>query len=261
VRRSPLVLGLALTTGCALKGDVRKVELQVQATRSEVARLDSARTSDRDSLLSALDALSRTLADQQTLLGQIRGDFRTELQAARADIATLQELTGQSQQRLSELRRRFEEPPPAPVDTGRTQAPVATPPGQAGPAVPGPGPGQMYEMSLQQYRRGSLATARLGFQEFLRAYPQHERAPDALFYVGETFAREAPDSAADVYESVVRQYPRSSRAPSALYKLGLLAEQRGDRAAARGYYSRVIAGHPRSDEAALARDKLQRLGQ
>jgi tol-pal system protein YbgF len=119
----------------------------------------------------------------------------------------------------------------------------------------------MYEMSLQQYRRGSLATARLGFQEFLRAYPQHERAPDALFYVGETFAREAPDSAAAVYESVVRQYPRSSRAPSALYKLGLLAEQRGDRAAARGYYSRVIAGHPRSDEAALARDKLQRLGQ
>lgn len=255
MRRSPLVLGLALVAGCALKGDVRKVELQVQGTRAEVARLDSARHADRDSLLAVLGALEQSLGAQQVLLTQLRGDLRTELQAVRVELATIQELTGQSQQRLSELRRRFEEPPPtAPVDTA---GPVAAP--AAGP--PAPGPGQMYEMSLQQYRRGSLATARLGFQEFLRAYPQHERAPDALFYVGETFARDAPDSAVAVYELVARRYPRSTRAPSALYKLGLMAEQRGDRAAARGYFSRVIAGYPRSDEAALARDKLQRLGQ
>jgi TolA-binding protein len=45
-----------------------------------------------------------------------------------------------------------------------------------------------------------------------------------------------------------------------LYKLGLLAEQRGDRVGARAFYARVIAGYPRSDEANLARDKLQRLG-
>lgn len=256
MRRPPLVLGLALTAGCALKGDVRKVELQVQGARAEVARLDSARHADRDSLLAGIGALERSLAAQQTLLTQLRGDLRTELQAVRVELATLQELTGQSQQRLSELRRRFEEPPPpVPVDSGVVAAPAAPA------AAPGPGPGQMYEMSLQQYRRGSLATARLGFQEFLRAYPQHERAPDALFYVGETFARDDPDSAVAVYESVVRRYPRSVRAPSALYKLGLIAEQRGDRAAARGYFSRVIAGYPRSDEAALARDKLQRLGQ
>jgi tol-pal system protein YbgF len=118
----------------------------------------------------------------------------------------------------------------------------------------------MYELSLQQFRRGSLATARLGFREFLRVFPTHERAPDALFYLGETFAGESTDSAAAVYQQVVKTYPNSSRAPSALYKLGLLAEQRGDKAAARTYYARVIAGYPRSDEANLARDKLQRLG-
>ena len=248
MRRLPLVLGLVLAAGCALKGDVRKVELQVQAARADVARLDSARHADRDSLFAALGVLERSLAAQQALITQLRGELRTELQAVRADLATIQELTGQSQQRLSELRRRFEEPPAPPADT-------------AGPPGPVPGPGQMYEMSLQQYRRGSLATARLGFQEFLRTYPEHERAADALFYVGETFARDAPDSAAAVYETVVQRYPRSSRAPSALYKLGLLAEQRGDRSAARGFFSRVIAGYPRSDEAALARDKLQRIGQ
>jgi len=58
----------------------------------------------------------------------------------------------------------------------------------------------------------------------------------------------------------VKRYPNSPRAPSALYKLGLLAEQRGDKAAARTFYARVLAGYPRSDEANLARDKLQTLG-
>ena len=63
-----------------------------------------------------------------------------------------------------------------------------------------------------------------------------------------------------MYQDVVKRYPNSPRAPSALYKLGLLAEQRGDKAGARTYYARVLAGYPRSDEANLARDKLQTLG-
>src|SRR5437867_2432883 len=91
----------------------------------------------------------------------------------------------------------------------------------------------MYDLSLQQFRRGSLATARIGFREFLRVFPTHEHAADALFYVGETWAGENTDSAAAVYQQVVKTYPNSSRAPAALYKLGLLAEQRPDKAAAR----------------------------
>jgi TolA-binding protein len=78
--------------------------------------------------------------------------------------------------------------------------------------------------------------------------------------VAETFVAETPDSATAGYESLVKAYPNSPRAPSALYKLGLLAEQRSDRAGARAFYARVVAGYPRSDEANLARDKLTRLG-
>lgn len=247
MRRGAPILGLGLLAGCALKGDVRKVELQVQEARAEVQRLDSARAADRDAMLESIAGLAATLVAQQQLLGQLRGDVRTQLQAIHQEISTLQELTGQSQQRLSELRRRLDVAPAPAADSGA--------------AATGTGPGQMYELSLQQYRRGSLATARAGFREFLRTAPQHERVPDALFYIGETFAAEHADSAAAVYEAVVRQYPRSSRAPAALYKLGLLAEQRGDVAAARSYFSRVVVGYPRTDEANLARDKLQRLGQ
>src|SRR5437588_8763813 len=254
--RPTLLLALGLAAGCALRGDVRKVELQVEGLRGGRARAETERAAQADSLRSLLVAVQQALAAQQAYLVQMRGDVRTDLVAVQQQLVQVQELTGQSQQRLSELRARIEEraqQPVPPLDTtGRTAG--------GGPSgnTAGPGPDQMYDLSLQQFRRGSLATARLGFREFLRVFPTHERAPDALFYVGESFEQASPDSAAAVYDQVVKTYPNSARAASALYKLGLLAEQRGDRASARTYYSRVIAGYPRSPAADLARQNQQR---
>lgn len=252
--RSSLVLALGLVAGCALKGDVRKVELQVQALRAELSRSDSVRAAERDSILVAVRLAQQALTAQQAYLVQLRGDVRTELLAVQQQLVAVSELTGQSQQRLTEMRTRLEQ---------RAQQPDPTPAGglPVGPSgnPAGPGPDQMYDVSLQQYRRGSISTARLGFREFLRVFPTHERAADALFYVGESFEKEAPDSAAAVYDQVVKAYPNSPRAPSAIYKMGLLAEQRGEKAAARTYYTRVINGYPRSPEADLARQNQQRL--
>src|SRR5947199_831532 len=264
--RPTLLLALGLAAGCALKGDVRKVELQVEAARAERARADAERAAQIDSLRLLLAAVQQALTAQQAYLVQLRGDVRTDLLAVQQQLVQVQELTGQSQQRLSELRARIEEraqQPVPPLDTARGAGGPglgAGPPVGASGNPAGPGPNQMYDLSLLQFRRGSLATARIGFREFLRVFPTHEHAADALFYVGETWAGENTDSAAAVYQQVVKTYPNSSRAPAALYKLGLLAEQRSDKAASRTYYARVIAGYPRSDEANLARDKLQRLG-
>ena len=255
VRNTAFLLSLGLVSGCALKGDVRKVELQVQALQAELAKSDAARAAERDSALAAIRALQQLLATQQAYLVQMRGDLRTELLSVQQQLVQVQELTGQSQQRLTEMRSRLE------ARTQQQDAAGATPGVPVGPSgnPAGPGPDQMYDLSLQQYRRGSTATARVGFREFLRVFPTHERAADALFYVGESFEQSTPDSAAATYDQLVRTYPNSPRAPSALYKLGLLAEQKGDRAAARTYYSRVIAGYPRSPEADLARQNQQRL--
>jgi tol-pal system protein YbgF len=258
--RTSLLFGLGLLSGCALRGDVRKVELQVEALRSEMARSDTARRIERDSLARVLASVQATIAAEQNALVQIRGDIRSDLQAVQQQLMALQELTGQSQQRLSELRSRLSAPAPAPppdTTTGGGAAPAATP---ATPAGVGTGPDQMYDLTMQQYRRGSFTTARLGFREFLRLYPNDDRASDALYFVGESFAPENPDSASAVYQDVVKRFPNSPRAPSALYKLGLLAQQRGDKAGARTFFARVLAGYPRSDEANLARDRLQALG-
>jgi tol-pal system protein YbgF len=118
----------------------------------------------------------------------------------------------------------------------------------------------MYEASLAQLRRGSTSTARIGLREMLRSYPTSSRVPDALYFIGQSYAAENPDSASAYYTQVVDKYPTSARAASALYNLGLVAERRKDSATAKDAYNRVVQKYPQSDEAALARDRLKALG-
>jgi tol-pal system protein YbgF len=236
--------------GCALTGDVRRVEGELLAMRAEAARADSARAAELQRVMALLGAVQDSLAAQQRWLTVMRGDMRSDLTEIQRQLVQVQELTGQSQQRLSELRTQLERrgqeevmPPAGPGDTTTAEAL--------------PSADQLFDLGVQQLRRGSPQAARAALQQLLKAYPRHQRVPDALFFVGESWAATDPDSAAAAYDSVVRGYPTSPRAATALYKLGLMAERRGDRAAARRYYERVLADYPRSDEAVLAREKLK----
>jgi tol-pal system protein YbgF len=253
VRHAVVLFAAAVVlSGCALKGDVRRVERQLQAMQAEAARVDSARAVELARLADLLSAVSDSVEAGRRSLTVLRGELRTDLTEIQRQLVQIQELTGQSQQRLSELRTQIERRPLGPV--------AAVPAGAAMPdtarGVEVPGANELFELGLQQFRRGSPQAGRMAFTELLARYPQHERVPDALYFIGESWGSGAPDSATVAYERVVKEFPTSLRAPGALYKLGLLAERRGDREGARVYYQRVLSDYPRSDEAALAREKL-----
>jgi tol-pal system protein YbgF len=243
--------------GCASKGDVQMVQGEVALLKAEMARRDSARAAELTQVIQLQRRVMDSLTANRRAVAQLKGDLSTDLYNIQQQLVQLQELTGQSQQRLTELRTRLEArgaqietaPPPMPGDSARPD-----PSGASASAD------QMYEASLAQLRRGSLSTARLGLREMIRLHPTSERTPDALYFIGQSFASENPDSAAAYYGQVVERYASSPRAASALYNLGLLAERRKDSAGARAAYQRVAEKYPQSDEAALARDRLKALG-
>jgi len=243
-------------SGCALKGDVRRVERQLQAMQEEAARVDSARAVELARLADLLDAVGDSVEAGRRSLTVLRGELRTDLTEIQRQLVQIQELTGQSQQRLSELRTQIERRPLAPAGAVAAGAAGAAAGADSAPQTDVPGPNELFELGLQQLRRGSPQAARMAFSELLSRYPQHERVADAWYFVGDAWGTTAPDSAQIAYEHVVKDFPTSMRAPGALYKLGLLAEARGDRAAARVYYQRVLSDYPRSEEAPLAREKL-----
>ncbi len=260
-RFASLWVAVAALSGCALKGDVRRVERQILEYRDETVRADSVRAVTLARLLDVLDGIQRqqtrlvdSISSQRQVMMAMQGSLRGELTQVQRQLVTIQELTGQSQAVISQLRSEI-----ARRETGPVVA--RSVPGQAQPAEvtasDDPGPEEMFTMGQQFLTRGAPQSARAAFRRLLELYPDDNRAADALYWIGESFrVQDLPDSAAAVFEQVAREFPSSDRAPLALFKMGLDAERRGDIAAARLLYQRVVAGYPRSDEADLARARL-----
>jgi tol-pal system protein YbgF len=241
-----------LLGGCVTKSDIQRVQDDIALFKAETARRDSARAAQLADLIQVQQRIMDSLSASRKTVAQLRGDLQGDLYNIQQQLVQLQELTGQSQQRLSELRTqleaRGEQIASNAADTSRAPTPAAA------------SADQMYEASLAQLRRGSTATARSGLREMLKTYPTSDRAGDALYFIGQSYAAENTDSAIAYYNQVVQKYPTSSRAGSALYNLGLLAERRKETKKAREAYQRVVQKYPQSDEAALARDRLKALG-
>ena len=246
-----------LVAGClASKNDVVLLQNQLSGMQTAAARADTARAAQIDRVLAQVMQSNDSVRVLSARLARLQSAVSTDHYEMGRQILQIQELSGQSQRRLQELRASLEErnqtaavaAPPVPGDTSR-------------PTPAGPGPAQLFQTSLDQLRRGSSTVARSGFEELLRSYPQSEDAPEAMVYIAETYAAERNAVAADsVYALVIARYPTSPKAATALYKRALAFRAAGNATAARAAFDRIVREHPRSDEATLAREQLRTLG-
>ncbi len=270
VRRMAPVALVATGACFATQTDVRVLQTDVQNLRAERSRQDSVMQQRFTDLMASLQTTNDSVRSLSNRVTRLQGDVRGDLFQMNQQLLQIQELTGQSQRRLQELRssleaRQQEAVPVAPSTTPRDSAGAAAPGAQtppvaapSGPPAGSPGPNQLFQSSLDQMRRGSPASARRGFEELLRLYPTSELAGEAQFYIGEALAAEGNLAAADTaYGTVVARYSESPRAPTALYKRALLLQQRGNVALARTALNELLRRYPRSDEAQLARDRLR----
>jgi tol-pal system protein YbgF len=249
-----------------MHSDVVRLEQQLETQRQASQRSDSVIAANVAGLARLLQSVADSVAAGQTALAQLKGDVRTELYNVQQQLVAIQELTGQSQQRLSELRGQLDQSQrqlpsgsqlasAAPAGQGAALAPGGQAPGMREPTAD-----QLIDISVGQLRRGSPGAARVGFAEFVRKYPDNPRMADVLFMTGEAWsAEQRSDSAAVSYRAVVQRFPQSTRAPSALYKLAMQSLAAGRTADARDDFTRVVTGYPQSPEAGLARDRLRSL--
>lgn len=253
-----LLIGLA---ACATKGQVRLLEGELRGMRIETARRDSARAAALVAVIGLQQRILDSLSAGREALRMLDVRMQTDVTEIQRQLLQVQELTGQSQRRLSELNRQFDQRVEQAAAAGSGRSVPAVGDSTAPPAVATPvaTADQMYQGARQQLTRGALVTARRGFQEFIRVYPTHALIPDALNSVGESFAVESLDSAVVYYTMVVTSHPKSSGAPTALYKLGRLEETRNNSAGARTYYERLVREYPRSDLIEVVRDRLKNL--
>jgi tol-pal system protein YbgF len=236
--RSLVPLVALATSACfATRNDVRVLQGDISTLRAERAMGDSARAQQIDRIIATLRIATDSLRSLAGQSARFQGDARESLRELREAITQVQELTGQSQKRLQEIRASVEARPEA-APTDSTGA---------------PGPNQLYQLASQQFQRNSYAAARTAFSDLLTRYPTADVAPDALYYIGESFAAEKNTASADsAYEAVVTRYPSAFRAPTALYKRARLRQAANKTAEARTLYQELRRKYPKSDEADLA---------
>ena len=121
---------------------------------------------------------------------------------------------------------------PNPSTAPAAPAPASLP---AGPLAPGPAPAviagvgvdfadaprDQYNAAIEAYRNGQYAQAEEQLKAFLAANGSHRLAPDAIFYLGETyFQRSRPREAAEQYLKLSTDFSKSARAPEGMLRLG-----------------------------------------
>ena len=239
---APIVCAAAVAAGCATKRDVRDMQMELGRMRAQ-----------QDSLYQEIRRQNNLLADSvrggAELVRSTRAQLSNQIRQLNDVVIAMQQLLGQTQQRITELRERAEA-------AQQQQQPAAQPPGGADAA----GAEELYRAGATKLQEKSATAARLAFEQFLTAHPTHELAPDAQFGLAETYVldKELEDAVTN-FVRVAEAYPTSNRAPEALYRAGRISEDRNRRADARTYYQRVVQRYANSDSARLARDRLSRL--
>ena len=119
---------------------------------------------------------------------------------------------------------------------------------------------ESYERTLTRFKDGDLEGARQGFAEFLLQHPHSDLAPNARFWLGESYYGKKDFSRAiDAYDQVQLNHPASEKVPAALLKKGYAYLALKDRKKAASALKQVIDLYPRSPEANKAMDKLNQL--
>ncbi len=141
------------------------------------------------------------------------------------------------------------------VEAGRAPRGADEGPGRT-PA--GASPEERYEAALALLETGDFDAAEKAFSRFLEDFPDHPKAANAAFWLGETyFFRQDYATAASVYARNYRAYgPEAPRAPDTLLKLGMALAAIGDRERACQTFAELERRYPRAP--APVRQALER---
>jgi len=120
--------------------------------------------------------------------------------------------------------------------------------------------GSLYKDAYETFQKGDMEGARGRFEAFLRQYPNAELSGNAQFWIGETYYQKKDYERAILeYEKVMAKYPEGNKVPAALFKQALAFAELGDKTNARNLLKRVIEKYPNSDQAELAKKRLETL--
>ena len=243
--------------GCAKHADFVEVREDLRAV-----------TRSQEQAHKQQEALQKRLQAVEAKLGTPAGEAGKDAAALKQQVEDLTARLKLAEGRVANLDSAFRSVPVKPESTAdepsRQSKPAAMAP-RGEPVLPLPGtpdisPTSAYNLAYNDYLNGRYELAVAGFQRFLQDFPSTSLAPNAQYWLGESYySMKDHARAMQAFEKVVGEHPHSEKVVAALYKLGLAAAETGNTNKAREYLKRVLQDFKDSNEAKLAKGKLAEL--
>ena len=223
-----------------------------------------------DARLNQSDEATKTGFANQAATLRAMGD---DLRAIRANTQETSTRLGELREEISALRttvtsllsRSTAAPPPldplnpnaSPDLAGGADVPVPLPP-----LTVGMSPERVIGTAAADYAAGQFSLAISGYENFIRNFPDSERADDAQQGIGDAeYAQMRFEEAIAAYNAVIQNYPKGDQVPWAYYKRGLVQRRLGRTDEARASQEMAIKTAPgvESNIAVLAKQQLDGL--
>ena len=258
-----------LLTACASAAGSAQLQTDLDTLQQQVWKLQKDQAALAQQVTHA--AAAPTAPDTAT------AELRTRLDSLERDIQVLRTRADESEQRLGALQAEVRATREAVEMLARSPAaaaPATQPPGAATPA-PGETPQppaaapvagtaigvDLYRLGYGDFGKGNFDLALAELQDFVRLNPADDLADDAQYLIGEIYFNQQkyPDAVA-AYDRLLAEHAGGDKAAAAYLKKGLALLEMNRTADAVIQLQHVVSAYPKSEEARIARERLQALG-
>jgi tol-pal system protein YbgF len=227
----------------ALRADLKKEVDDATAERQKLADEQAAKAK---ALQDALDALNRAARKSGA-------DLAVDLEKAQNDVTALHGQIEVLQHRLDALEKLSTDQQKALDTAAQTAAKQQKELDKAEHPQDRMG---IYTLARQKMDAGQIPRARELLQDFLGRFPKDELAPNAQYWLGETYYAEKKWNDAIVeFQKVLKEHKSSDKVPDALLKIGMSFEAQGDCDNAKLFYTEVTQNHRSAPAAKTAKEK------
>jgi tol-pal system protein YbgF len=277
MRMTGAVLGAALTVALAapasaadketrqMMADIRILQEQSQQLQNLIASLTEALKTVNTRIDEQTNASRKSFADQKLVIDTLSSDLRV----VREKVDDNNVRVGSLAQELDALRQSVTAlgamRPSVPEGTDPAAAasdPSAAPPAAVptGAAAVGASPQKLLDSAMADYYAGQYDLAILGFESYVKTFPQSPQASFAQLHIGNSQMQLGKyEPAVAAFDTVIRNYPRSSEVPDAYVKKGTALKTLRQTQQARDAFEFVIKNYPDSVAATVAQQRLQEL--
>jgi TolA-binding protein len=213
-----------------MMADIRILQEQSQQMQNQISALIATLNESIKAVNARMEeqtnANRKSMADQKLVIDTISNDLRVlreKVDDNSVRVGSLGQEIDALRQSVSAIGTRPAAVETAAGDPTAAGAAAADPaaPAVAGAAAVGTSPKKLLDGALADYFAGQYDLAALGFESYVRTFPQSPEAPEAQLRAGNSYLQTGKnDKAVDAYDVVIRTYPKSSSVAEAYLKKG-----------------------------------------